>query len=1007
MRWRWVSGGLRVLLPLAMAAMPHASWASEYHGQVTLGGLPVPGATVSATAGGKTVTTTTDTQGLYSFPGLADGTYTVRVEMTGFAPLTQEVPVAAEAPAGKFELKMLSVEEIRAVAKAVKLQAPATSTAAASTTPAAGGKAESAKPQEVASAAPPPPAAQEETPRNPDGVLINGSVNNAATSQFSQASAFGNNRTGGKGLYTGGLGVILENSALDAKPYSLTGLDTPKPAYNRVTSVLNLGGPLKIPHLLPRGPNFFLGYQWTRNQNDSTQSALVPTAAQRSGVLSTGVVTPASQAAALLQFYPLPNLAGSSRYNYQTAIVSETHQDALQSRLDKQLGRNQFNGGFAFQDSRSSGANLFGFVDTTDSLGLTGNVNWSRRFKSRFYSTLGYRYSRSRNHTIPYFEGRENVSQAAGITGNDQDAADWGPPSLSFSSGIAGLSDANSSYNRNQTNAVSYSLFWNKSRHNVTVGADLRRQEFNYFAQQNPRGSFTFTGAATQGANTTATDADFGDFLIGVPDVSSIAYGNADKYFRQTVYDAFVTDDWRIRPDLTINFGMRWEYGAPITELFGRLVNLDVAPGFTAVAAVLGSKPVGSLTGQSYPASLVRQDKRGFEPRVGLSWRPFSGSSVVVRAGYGIYDDTSVYQATASQMAQQAPLSKSLSVQNSAACPLTLAMGFNPCSSITQDTFAVDPNFRVGYAQTWQLAVQRDLPASLQMTATYLGVKGTRGVQQELPNTYPLGASNPCASCPTGFVYRTSGGDSTRESGNLRLRRRLRAGFTATLAYTYSKSLDDDAVLGGQGPNAAGATSQNTASAGTAQNWLNLRGERGLSTFDQRNLLTGQAQYTTGMGIGGRTLMSGWKGALYKEWTVLTNITVGSGLPETPVYFATVTGTGQTSTIRPNVTGASISAAPAGLHLNPAAFAAPASGQWGDARRDSITGPGQFGLNASMSRTFRLHDRYNLDIRLDSTNTLNHVTYSGWLTTVNSSQFGLPAGTNGMRTTQLTTRLRF
>ena len=150
---------------------------------------------------------------------------------------------------------------------------------------------------------------------------------------------------------------------------------------------------------------------------------------------------------------------------------------------------------------------------------------------------------------------------------------------------------------------------------------------------------------------------------------------------------------------------------------------------------------MGPLTGIHYPSSLIWPDWRGFEPRVGLSWRPIPASTVVVRAGYGIYDDTSVYQTSALQMAQQSPLSTSLSVQNGPNCKLTLAYGFIPCPSITTNTFAVDPNFRVGYAQTWQLSVQRDLPGALQLTATYLGVKGTRGVQQFLPNTYPIGAS--------------------------------------------------------------------------------------------------------------------------------------------------------------------------------------------------------------------------------------------------------------------------
>jgi hypothetical protein len=176
---------------------------------------------------------------------------------------------------------------------------------------------------------------------------------------------------------------------------------------------------------------------------------------------------------------------------------------------------------------------------------------------------------------------------------------------------------------------------------------------------------------------------------------------------------------------------------------------------------------VGPLTGAHYPRSLIWPDKVGLEPRIGVSWRPIPASTIVVRAGYGIYHDTSVYQTSALALAQQAPLSKSLSVENSATCPLTLANGFTPCPTIIENTFAVDPGFRVGYAQTWELAVQRDMPAAIQLSATYLGVKGTHGPQQFLPNTYPIGALNPCADCPAGFIYQTSGGNSTRQAARL------------------------------------------------------------------------------------------------------------------------------------------------------------------------------------------------------------------------------------------------
>jgi len=105
----------------------------------------------------------------------------------------------------------------------------------------------------------------------------------------------------------------------------------------------------------------------------------------------------------------------------------------------------------------------------------------------------------------------------------------------------------------------------------------------------------------------------------------------------------------------------------------------------------------------------------------------------------------------------------------------------NELGNITANTFAIDPDFRTGYAQNWQASVQRDLPYAMQMVATYLGIKGTRSQQQFLPNTFPAGALNPCPTCPSGFAYLTSNGNSIRHAGMMQLRRRLRSGFTAEL----------------------------------------------------------------------------------------------------------------------------------------------------------------------------------------------------------------------------------
>jgi hypothetical protein len=170
--------------------------------------------------------------------------------------------------------------------------------------------------------------------------------------------------------------------------------------------------------------------------------------------------------------------------------------------------------------------------------------------------------------------------------------------------------------------------------------------------------------------------------------------------------------------------------------------------------------------------------------------------------------------------------------------------------------------------------------------------------------------------------------------------------------------------------------------------------------------VTAEIQYTTGMGLT-ETLLSGWRGTLFKEWTVMTKMTAGIGLPETPELLTTVPGTGVTGPIRPNVTGAPLYTGRSGYFLNAAAYAPPSAAEWGDARRDSIIGPDEFTLDGALARTFRLKATRSLDVRVDATNPLNHATYTTWNTVVNSTTFGLPAAVNPMRSLQVTGRLRF
>jgi trimeric autotransporter adhesin len=947
---------------------------SEHHGQVIFNGVPVPGATVTVEQADKTFTAITDSDGLYSFSQLADGSFAIQVEMLGFSTIKQDVNV----PSAVFELKMLPVEEIHAqVAHGSIVEQRAEVKVSTNPAPETQKKTETPPPQSSAFAN----LSQDDlNQRAADGLLINGNVNNGAASPFAQLAAFGNNRRT-RSLYNGSAGVVIDTSALDARSYSLTGQNTPKPSFNHFTGAFNFGGPLKLPHwTLNNAPTFYVGYQRVQNRNANTVPGRMPTEVERSGEFSSIPQDRISaQARALMNLFPLPNFLQGEGYNYQVALIDTTHQDGLQARLSKVLNpRNQLAGSLDMQSVRSDNTNLFNFRDGTQTFGLSAAAQWTTRPSPRFSATFRYQFGRQSTRVTPYFANRINVAGVAGIAGNNQEAIYWGPPTLTFSGGITSLTDGQYSFNRTQNSTASYSSFWNHGRHNATFGADIRRQQFNVLSQQDPRGTFIFTGAAT--------GSDFGRFLLGIPDTTSIAFGNADKYFRQTFYDGFAQDDWRMNASLTVNLGVRWEYETPVAETRGRLVNLNIAHDFSTVAPLIGN-------------DLVHSDAFGIQPRVSFAWRPIAASSLIVRGAYGVYRNTNVYQAIATQMAQQAPLSKSLSVQNTPANPLTLANGFVVSQGVTPNTFAVDPDFRVGYVQTWTASIQRDLPAALQMTVMYTGTKGTRLPQEVVPNTFPAGAVS-----PTGYVYLSSNGNSTRNAAQFQLRRRLRSGFTATTQYTYSKAFDNAPLLSGL---SGGIVTASQGGSAIAQNWLDLRAERAPSSFDQRNQLSVQMQYTTGVGARGGSLVGGWKGVLFKEWTVASTLNMGSGFPETPIYFAAVRGTGVTGNLRPDVTGASIDAAPSGLFLNPAAFRIPAPGTWGDAGRNSIRGPSQFVFNASLGRTFPWRDRYSIDLRVDATNMLNHVTFKAWNTTITNAQFGLPSAPNPMRSLQTSLRLRF
>ena len=1043
-----------LVLALLIACIPLGLRAASDHvGYVTLGEVPVPGVKVVAAQGDTRVTAYTNAEGAYRLAGLAEGTWTISLEMVGFAPATRQITVAPDAQPERWALTMKPFDEItrgipipppeparaagspqRPAAQAARGPAagqPNTSTADAFRRAGVAATPQGTPAPGAAAGGPPPPAqpatfrpafADDAPAASADSLVVSGSTNNSAASPLSQAAALGNARRAlGIRLYNAQLSIGGGGSALDASSFSLTGRPAPTRDYRDINVSGNFSGPFKFPGLVQNGPNLTLNYTRTSNSSANTLSETMPTLLQRQGNFSqtvdgfgrpvqiidpqTGLpfsdnTIPADrlspQALALLRYYPLPDLATNGTFNYQIPNLGANQSDSFRANMPQLISNNryQIGGGGSYSRRSSESTSLFGFDNASEGSGFDTQVNWIYRLGNSAQLRLRHGYSRQTNTTEPFFSNRVNVSGDAGITGNNQEPINWGPPSLVFSSGIAGLTDAQYSRNVTQSHTFGGDTLRSRGRHTLTIGGSARHQRLDIVAQQNARGGFTFNGSVS--------GYDFADFLLGIPSTSAIAYGNADKNFRSWILDAYVTDDFRVTPNFTMQIGLRWDFETPVKEAGGRLVNLDVAPDFSAAAPITGDNPIGPVTGRQYPDALVQTDPFGFQPRFGLAWRPIIGSSIVVRGGYGMYRNTNVYQSIATVLSQQPPLSRTFNATNTAATPLTLANGFIAPTSGTLNTFAIDPDFATGSVHRWEGSIQYDLPASLTVVGAYRGGRGFHLMQAFLPNTYAPGAVNLCPLCPSGFTFITSDGDSIQHAGQVQLRRRLRGGLTWSTTYTLGKATDNASGFSGVG--AIGGAGVNGV--GIAQNWLDLDAERGPSTFDQRHQFSAQVQYTTGQGVAGGMLLTGLKGALIKGWVFSTQMTTGSGSRLTPTYRLTSVA-GVTGTVRADLTGEPIDAAPAGYYVNPAAFAPPAAGTWGTAGRNSLRGPNPFSMNASVSRQFPLPNRVTLNWQIDATNVLNRRTDSSIDTVVGSTRFGLPIATSPARTIRTNLRMSF
>jgi len=821
-----------------------------------------------------------------------------------------------------------------------------------------------------------------------------------AGGQVDAVTKSGTNELHGSAFY------FHRNSALDARnffdPYPLDKL----PEFRRHQYGAALGGPIVKNKLF-----FFMGYQGQRQFKLRTFAPTVPLPEFFTGNLSkistaikdpsTGLSFPGNIiprerlspiALGFQQFWPSPNRTGLVQ-NANSYLSDPDNYNQTNSKIDYQISSKQkLSGSYTYYNESLlewlSNPQIAGFQ--TQSTVVSWNLSLSHVYTISPTLINEARAGISKLNRGRFTEDadrRENWNAILGIPGTmaETEPIVWGVPLVSIS-GYAGVGNP---YPVPQPRGeANYNFLDNVSlqhgSHALKFGVDFLRMQLNENWMQNARGSFSFTGARTGNA--------MADFLLGLPAVTqrSLNLGPLKENPRRSSLDLFAQDDWKVFSKLTLNIGLRWEGNFRMEDRYGRISSFDASlgngqGGLRVVPNHQRYQAAIDKFHQLYPnvvmvdGELMDNALNNFAPRFGFAYSPFGGTSTVVRGGYGVF-----YQ-----------------VQNLCYCnhsnnpPFVLAQRFTTSDSLTLanpwsgtgsalSPAAVDVHEKTPYYQNWNLGIQRQLPGNFVLDVAYQGKKGTRLIRNRDINQ-PLDRTSGIRPYPLfGQInYEESAGSSIYHALHLRSERRAAHGLSFILSYMWGKLIDD----------------LNSS----PQDSYNLRAERGLGQDDVRHRFTFSPVYQLPFGHGRQFLSSAPLPleAVLGGWEISGVTRANSGYPFTASISTDNSGTGNLRD-RPNqVNNANLSNPTPGAFWNRNAFTMPAKYQFGNAGRNTLTGPGSFTQDVAMMKVFAPAENQQIQLRFEMFNAFNHANFDDPSTTWNSTSFGSVRGAFDSRQIQV------
>ncbi len=863
----------------------------------------------------------------------------------------------------------------------------------------------------------------------------------------------------GTNAFHGALFEFFRNAKLDARPYSFTVLRTQTDPFVRNQYGFALGGPVLIPKLF-NGKNrlfFMVNYEALRDRTAVRRTADVPTDAMRRGDFSSnspsifdplsrvrqadgtitaqvfpGAVIPTNRLNAksqkLLEFLPAANVLGIGlASNYQSTASQKYDTDQFTTRIDfaESASSNWFARYSRGEDNQLNPATFPLQGTKVYSAPKQASITNARVFSPSLVNEFRFGYTGFHNEIVAYLAGlRDVVSEIGGFVGVPPSAPSaWGVPSIGFN-GFSGFGDdANGPFVDND-----HTFQWIdnvsiiRGVHSLRLGGEIRRDRFNQIGNQFSRGVFAFTGQQTGNPSLAGKSGNgFADYLTGYIFQSQAVLTLANARLRATSQAYYIDDTWKLRPNLTLSWGLRYELTPPFYDQSDGIINVDMPSFFdpnkrpTLVREGKGDfyqdipfrfNPAIQVARDGRLGSrLVKTDYSNFAPRFGLSYSP--SSKWTLRTGFGVFyaqDIGNYHYDMARNLAGRRLENADLSFPN-----LTMD---SPFGQLGSTVFVNNPlvlaneyNQRTPYVFQYLFNVQRQLTPDTVIEVGYVGNVGHK-LQIWTMGNYPLPGPGDVQSrrpYPELGVIQVAdnAGNSVYNSGSLKLEKRFLHGLTYLVSYTLSRSIDDGSSIRAH----IGETD-------FPQNIYDRTDRRGLSAFNQTQRLATSVLWEPPIGRGKRLDFGRFGNAVAGDWQTGTILAARSGQPFTVTTGVDGPNTGYSGYPFPNGTGLSI-VPPKGKdpqqYFNPAAFVLPPPYTYGNSARNNVIAPEQVSWDFSVMKNFAMPvEGHRLQFRFEGFNFPNRPNFGLPNATMNSASFTkITSTTSPMRQLQFSLKYIF